>query len=239
MLQYGDVASNLWATYRQWQDLGAQVRKGEHSTLVVFWKFFDGEREDDLSDEGEERAGKSTRAILARGYPVFNAGQVDGYQAPPIPTLSPAERIERAERFFAELQADIRHGGGRAYYNPEADYIQMPRFEVFRDGVSYYSVRSHETIHWTGAPHRTGRELKGRFGSEAYAAEELVAELGAAFICAQLGLSTEPRPDHAAYVASWLQVLKNDKRAIFTAASKAQTAADWLNSQQREKRAAA
>jgi antirestriction protein ArdC len=116
----------------------------------------------------------------------------------------------------------------------------MPPFELFNDPAGYYSVLGHETTHWSGAKHRLNRQLVDRFQQEAYAAEELVAELGAAFLCADLGLANEPRPDHAAYVASWIEVFKNDRRAIFTAASRAQEAVDWMREQQvTEDRAAA
>jgi len=223
--------TGLWATYKQWQELGAQVKKGEKATLVVFWKFSDRDRDEDAG-EGEEREEHTSRGVLARGYSVFNAAQVDGYQAPAVPTIPQAQRIESAESFFGALGADIRHGGGRAFYSPASDHIQMPNFEVFKDAVAYYAVLAHESTHWTGAPQRLNRNLTGRFGTNSYAAEELVAELGAAFICAALGLCNEPRQDHAAYLNSWLQVLKSDKKAIFTAASKAQAAADWMHARQ-------
>lgn len=224
--------TGLWATYKQWQELGAQVRKGERSTLVVFWKFFTGERDD--VDEETEQSTTEPRAILARGYSVFNAAQVDGFTPSDLQERPEAERIEQAERFFTSLRADIRHGGGRAFYRSGADFIQMPPFGAFRDAVAYYATLAHEVTHWSGAPTRLNRDLKGRFGDEAYAAEELVAELGAAFLCSDLRLATEPRPDHAAYVASWLKAMKNDKRAIFTASSKAQAAVDYLHSFQSE-----
>ena len=230
--------TGLWATYKQWQEMGAQVKKGEKATLVVFWKFSDLENEDDAG-EGEEREDHTHRGVFARGYSVFNAAQVDGYQVPAVPAISEAERIESAERFFSALGADIRHGGSRAYYSPTTDHIQMPPFGIFRDSIAYYAVLAHESTHWTGVAGRLNRDLSGRFGNESYAAEELVAELGAAFVCADLGLANEPRPDHAAYVASWLKVLRNDKRAIFTAASKAQAAADWMHEHHGEVRAAA
>jgi antirestriction protein ArdC len=122
----------------------------------------------------------------------------------------------------------VRHGGNRAFYTTAGDYIQMPEFGQFDEPHGYYATLAHEHVHWTGAAHRCAREFGKRFGDEAYAFEELVAELGAAFLCADLALSNEPRRDHAAYIASWLRVLQNDKRAIFTAASKAQGAADYL-----------
>ncbi len=218
-----------WATYRQWSDIGAQVRKGEHSTLVVFWKFVDGKEE--LEREETEQGGNK-RFALARGYSVFNAAQVDGYKPKELPPSDKKQRIENAERFFAALGADVRHGGNRAFYSPSTDHIQLPVFEAFKDPASYYAVRGHESVHFTGAPHRLARDMQPRFNTEAYAAEELVAELGAAFLCSELGISNQPRPSHAQYVASWLSALRNDKRAIFTAASKAQEAVHWMQSKQ-------
>ena len=146
--------------------------------------------------------------------------------------LPEVQRIDHAEAFFAALDADIRHGGNRACYVPALDQIRMPPFEAFRDPVAYYATLAHEAMHLTGHPSRCARDLSGRFGDESYAVEELVAELGAAFVCADLALTPEPRPDHAAYVASWLKVLRSDKRAIFTAAAKSQAAADWMHTQQ-------
>ena len=221
--------SRIWATYRQWAELGAQVRKGERASPVVFWKISDKEEQDDAG-EGEEDGRRSR--VFARGYSVFNAAQVDGYAAPALPMLPEAERIGHAEAFFAAIGADIRHGGARACYVPSLDQIRMPPFEAFRDPVAYYATLAHEATHLTGHPSRCARDLRGRFGDEAYAAEELVAELGAAFVCADLALAPEPRPDHAAYVASWLKVLRGDKWAIFAAAAKAQQAADWMHARQ-------
>ena len=145
--------------------------------------------------------------MFARGYSVFNAAQVDLYAAPALPVLPEAERIGHAEAFFAAIGADIRHGGARACYVPDLDQIRMPAFEAFRDPVAYYATLAHETAHLTEHPSRCAHDLRGWFGEEAYAAEELVAELGAAFVCADLALAPEPRPDHAAYVAVWLKVL--------------------------------
>ncbi|WP_420608210.1 ArdC family protein [Novosphingopyxis sp.] len=221
--------SAVWATYRQWAELGAQVRKGERASPVVFWKISDKEDQED-ANEGAEDDRRSR--VFARGYSVFNAAQVDGYEAPALPVLLEAERIGHAEAFFDAIGADIRHGGNRACYKPSLDQIRMPPFEAFRDPIAYYATLAHEATHLTGHPSRCARDLRGRFGDEAYAAEELVAELGAAFVCADLAMAPEPRPDHAAYVASWLKVLRGDKRTIFTAAAKAQAAADWMDAQQ-------
>jgi antirestriction protein ArdC len=214
-----------WGTYQQWQDRGAQVRKGEKATTVVFWKFANGSAE---TDDDETPKSGSSRLLFTRGYSVFNAAQVDGYTANVELDRPVIERIEQADAFFRSVGATVRHGGNQAYYSPVSDHIQMPPFQAFRDGVSYYATLAHEHTHWTAKAGRCDRELGKRFGDNAYAAEELIAELGAAFTCAQLGLSTEPREDHAQYIQSWLRVLKADKRAIFTAASKAQQAADWM-----------
>jgi antirestriction protein ArdC len=216
--------SGLWATYKQWQELGAQVRKGEKSTHVVFWKFF---KVEDGAEEGTSDH-PAKRIPMARDYWVFNSEQVDGYNGEEQPTRPEHERLEHAEMLFQSLGVDIRHGGNSAFYSVEHDAVFMPPFEAFSDPLPYYSVLSHETTHWSAAPSRLNRDLSGRFGSESYAMEELIAELGAAFLCAELGLPTDPRTDHAPYIASWLKVLRNDKRAIFTAAAKAQEAADWI-----------
>src|ERR1700730_10708403 len=215
-----------WATYQQWQERGAQVRKGEKATTVVFWKFAHESAE---SQEGSEQQHASpTRLLFTRGYSVFNAAQVDGYTPKADADTPMPERIAHAEAFFQAIRADVRNGGNRAYYAPDSDHIQMPLFQAFTENVSYYSTLAHEHTHWTAPASRCDRQLGKRFGDNAYAAEELIAELGAAFTCAHLGLSTEPREDHAQYINSWLRVLKADSRAIFTAASKAQQATDWL-----------
>jgi antirestriction protein ArdC len=216
-----------WGTYPQWQEKGAQVRKGEKATLVVFWKFANASAEVQ-EDGGETAPTGSSRLLFTRGYSVFNAGQVDGYTPKEQPDAPVMERLERADAFYKNVGADVRHGGNQAYYAPGSDHIQMPPFQAFVENVGYYSVLAHEYTHWTANAGRCNRQLGKRFADNAYAAEELVAELGAAFTCAHLGLSTEPRPDHARYIDSWLKVLKADKRAIFTAASKAQQAADFL-----------
>jgi antirestriction protein ArdC len=217
--------SGEWGTYQQWQERKGQVRRGEKSTTVVFWKFANDSSE--TQSDGDTPA-SSSRLLFTKGYSVFNSCQVDGY-TPKVDAERPMlERIEGAESFFQRIGADVRNGGNQAYYSPMSDHIQMPSFQAFKDSVSYYSTLAHESTHWTANAARCNRELGKRFGDNAYAAEELIAELGAAFTCAHLGLSTEPREDHAQYLQSWLLVLKADKKAIFTAASKAQQACDWL-----------
>jgi antirestriction protein ArdC len=215
-----------WATYQQWQERKAQVRKGEKATTVVFWKFANTSTE--AQDEGEEHPAGSSRLLFTRGYSVFNAAQVDGYTPKADPDRPIEQRIESAEQFFSRINACVVHQGNRAFYSPDTDTITLPPFPAFFTPADYYSTRAHETGHWTSREGRCNRELGKRFGDNAYSMEELIAELMAAFTCAHLGLSTEPRPDHAQYIASWLRVLRADKRAIFTAASKAQQAADYL-----------
>jgi antirestriction protein ArdC len=216
-------ASALWGTYRQWQELGGQVRKGEKGSPVVYWGTYEKQTDDDIEEK--------TRGLFAKGYTVFNIEQVDGCKLPKRfePKLSHNERIERAEVFFAWVGVEIRDGGNRAFYRPDVPVaVWMPGFDQFPEASQYYSVLAHETTHWTSHASRCDRQLGKRFGDSAYAMEELIAELGSAYTMAGLELELTPRADHAAYIDSWLKVLKSDKRAIFTAASQAQKAADWL-----------
>ncbi|AFO71643.1 antirestriction protein [Caulobacter phage Ccr2] len=223
-----------WMTYNQARDLGGQVRKGEKSELIVYASKFK-KTEKDANGKDVERM-----IPFLKSYLVFNVEQIDGlperfYQKPAPAPATPAEEAKRVlernaavEKFFAATGAEVRHGGHRAFFSPHLDFIQMPQFDAFRDEESYYATLGHEFVHWTGREDRLNREFGKRFGDEAYAAEELVAELGSAFLCAILGLTPEVREDHASYVASWLKVLKGDKRFIFTAASLAQKAVDHL-----------
>ena len=220
--------ATTWMTYRQALELGAHVRKGETGTLVVFADRIT-RTEDGENGESVERSIPNLKS-----YTVFNVEQIDGlppqYVAQAPAPASVEIRHAQAESFIAATRATIRFGGDRAYYAPAFDVIQLPPLPAFRDMESYYGTALHELTHWTGHPSRCARELNGhRFGSEAYAFEELIAELGSAFLCAELGITPEVRDDHAAYLASWLTVLKQDKRAIFAAASQAQRAADYLH----------
>jgi antirestriction protein ArdC len=169
-----------------------------------------------------------------KGYTVFNVDQIDGlpehYYGKPEIQMTPVERITHAEEFFAATKADIRYRGDRAYYSQDGDYIQMPIIEAFRDAESFYATLAHESAHWTKHPARLDRGFNRKsWGDEGYAREELVAELASAFLCADLGLTPEVRDDHAAYIAEWVKVLQNDKRAIFSAAAHAQKAVDYLH----------
>jgi antirestriction protein ArdC len=216
-------SSNRWATYRQWNELGAQVRKSETSTTVLLWKpiAYSVDREDAGDQPARQR-------LLARAFRVFNADQVDSGDLQPAAHQPTPERITSAEAFFAAQPAAIWHGSDGAFYDRRADMVSMPSFDALVSAEAYYSVLAHELTHWTGAKGRLDRDLSGRFGSDAYAIEELVAELGAAFTVGYLDLACEPRIDHAPYIASWLRVLRDDPRAILSAASKAQAAADYL-----------
>jgi antirestriction protein ArdC len=225
-------ACPTWMTYRQASELGAQVRKGEHGSLVVY---ADRIKKTETGDNGID---VDREIPFMKGYTVFNCEQIDGlpehFYARPSPPLPAPLRIAGAERFAASTGVEIRHGGNMAFYAIDADRVQMPPFESFTDPESYYATLLHELTHSTRHPSRLAREFgRKRWGDEGYAAEELVAELGAAFLCADLGITPEPRADHASYIANWLEVLKNDKRAIFTASAHAQRAADYLHGLQK------
>ena len=216
-------------TYRQASELNAHVKQGEKGSLVVYANAITRTERDDKTGQDVER-----EIPYMKGYAVFNVEQIEGlpeiYYAKAVPTLDPVARIDHAEEFFANLGATIKHGGTRAYYAQELDYVQMPPFEAFRDAESYYSTLAHELAHWTKHPQRLDRDFgRKRWGDEGYSREELVAELGSAFLCADLELHQEAREENAAYIATWLEVLKHDNRAIFAAAAHAQKAADYLN----------
>ena len=219
----------IWMTFRQATELNAHVRKGEKGSPVVYANAMTKTETDQATGDETER---SIRYL--KGYTVFNVEQIEGlpdhFHAPAAPPPEAPARIAHAEEFFAATGANISHGGTRAFYRPATDSIVMPPLEAFREAASYYATLGHECIHWTGHESRLPREFGSkRFGSEGYAMEELVAELGSAFLCADLYLALEPRSDHADYIANWLQVMRGDNRAIFTAASHAQRAADFLN----------
>jgi len=218
----------IWMTFRQATELSAHVRKGEKGSLVVYANAISRTEEGDNGEETEREI------HYMKGYTVFNVEQIDGlpehyYGKPEIQT-TPALRIAHAEEFFAATKTEIRYRGDRAYYSQDGDYIQMPIIESFRDAESFYATLAHESAHWTKHPARLDRSFDRKtWGDEGYAREELVAELASAFLCADLGLTPEVRDDHASYIAEWLKVLQNDKRAIFSAAAHAQKAVDYLH----------
>ncbi len=210
-----------WLTYKQASELGAHVKKGEIGTPIVFFKFREVE---DSKAETEDRK----VVPMLRTYTVFNAAQIEGLPArlqepPPDNYWSPCEE---AEDILLASGASIRHGGNRAFYSPGEDVIQLPPASYFPEADGYYGTALHELTHWTGHPDRCNRPLGRRHSIDAYAYEELVAEMGAAFLCAHCRLPA--RLEHASYIDSWLDALKQDKRLIFVAAGAAQKAADFV-----------
>jgi len=224
-----------WMTFKQAVKLGGAVRKGETGTAVVFASRF-------TKAEADANGGEIEREIpFLKAYTVFNIAQIDGlpdhYHAPAEPFRDPVERMDEADRFFANTGVEIRHGGDRAFFSPATDHIQMPPFQMFRDAASYYATLSHECCHWAGGPTRLDRNLSRYHEDRSERArEELIAELGSCFLCADLGIvpELEPRPDHASYLASWVKVLSDDRRAIFQAAAHAQRAVTYLHDLQPE-----
>jgi len=223
--------SPFWGTYKQWQDLGANVRKGEKGHPIVFYKDFETEEKNEETEESD-----TVKRFVLKSSSVFNAQQVDGFEIPeeeaPANTFDPLEHVET---FISNTGAPIVHGFFSAFYRVSEDVIAMPnpgRFMETETGSAkeaYYSTLLHELAHWTGHQSRLNRLIPtARFGSESYALEELIAEITSAFLCAELGITASPRQDHANYIASWLKVLKNDKRAIFYAARQATLAAEFL-----------
>ncbi len=224
-----NFATPIWMTFKQALEFEAHVRKGEKGSLVVYADSITRKETDEKTGDEIDR-----EIPFLKGYTVFNVEQVEGlpevFYNKAAPKLDPDARIDHVEKFFAALGATIRHGGNRAFYSMAADAIQMPAFESFQGADRYYATLAHELTHWTGSKTRLARDFGGhRFGSEGYAVEELVAEVGAAFLCADLELSLEPREDHAAYISTWLKVLAADSRAVFTAAAHAQRAVEFIN----------
>ncbi|WP_455918384.1 ArdC family protein [Ensifer canadensis] len=237
-------AQNQWATFKQWSERGASVRKGEKGTPVIWFKMLE-RGGNDVGDAGADDD-NDRRIPCARLSWVFNVAQVNGYQ--PEKAQTPEDNhvspIDKADALITASGAKIRHEGALAFYRPSTDEIVLPPQHLFT-GTStssateaYYGVALHELTHWS-AP-RLKRDFGKRFGDDAYAAEELVAELGAAFLCARLGVSAEPRADHAKYLHNWIKILKGDRKAFITAASKASEASDYLltlNSPERQEAA--
>lgn len=226
-------AAPAWATLKQWNGVDARVRKGEKATSVILFRRV--ERKEKGAEEVADEKGKRS-FLLAREFWVFNAAQVDGYEhKEPVRTPDLTAAHGAADAIIASSGATIRHGGTEAYYQPGGDYIAMPDRWRFLDSEtstateSYYATHLHELCHWTGHKARLGRDgIIGPRNLEIYAFEELVAELGSAFACARLGISNDPRPDHAHYVAAWVKRLRDDRKAIVSAASKAQAACGYL-----------
>jgi antirestriction protein ArdC len=224
-MQANHFAAPRFLTYQQAIGLGAHVRKGEKGTKVYFVKQL--VVKDKTSSEPN-----ATRVVpMLREYTVFNIAQCEGLPARITnpETKAPRNKDSRDETidaFMLATRADIREGYGEAYYRPSEDYVSLPAFLSFKNADSFYATSFHELGHWSGHKTRLNRDLKNRFGDKAYAAEELIAELCAAFLCAEFNLDSELR--HAGYIQHWIQLLTSDARAFFTAASKAQAAADFL-----------
>ena len=227
MAEASGFASPYWMTYRQCAKLGGHVRKGEKSSIAIFYKTY--EKEVETPDGGEDT---ETRRVL-RSYAIFNADQCDDLPAmyspePLMEPVEPAGRRRRIDAFFARIDAQLRHKGSEAYYEPVRDRITMPPTTLFEGFDHYYATLAHELSHWTGHSSRLDRDLKNRFGSEAYAAEELVAELSSAILGAELGLPVTHLDNHASYISHWLKLLKSDDRAMLMAAAKAEEASSLL-----------
>ena len=223
------LGSGGWLTFKQAKELGGSVRKGEKGTQIVFWSF--PKIKD--AETGEEKV-----VPFAKGYTVFAVEQCDGIDAAKLKAPAPITAGQtNINVIAAQAGAQVRHGGSRAYYSPSTDHVQMPSLDAFESADAYAGTLAHELVHWTGHQSRCDRQFGKRFGDDAYAFEELVAEIGSAFVCAQTGIALEGL-QHDSYVASWLKVLKGDKRAIFTASSQAKKAAEFLLEQEEEALAA-
>ncbi|RRA98639.1 ArdC family protein [Larkinella rosea] len=222
-------SSPYWMTFKQATSLKATIRKGEKGTQIVYADTFTKEEEDVNGDR------KYNQIPFLKTYTVFNAGQIDGladgfYKSSEESVgCHQQTRDLKLEQFFAQTKADV-YIGSQACYTQSTDRIQMPPFESFETPTRYYGVLAHELTHWTKHPDRLNRDLgRKAYGDEGYAKEELVAELGACFLAADLGFEPVPEQHHAAYMQSWLHVLKDDKRFIFQAASQAQKAVDYIH----------
>jgi antirestriction protein ArdC len=225
MAQQAGYRTPRFLTFKQARDLGGSVRRGEHGSKVYFVK--------QLQVRDEQAGGEDMVRLvpMLREYTVFNIEQCEKlpehvHAIQPVRVRNPNQRSDVADDFLRCTGADIREGHGEALYIPSRDFISLPAFEAFRGADQFYCTIFHELGHWSGHPSRVARDLKNRFGSREYAAEELVAELCAAFLCAEFGFDGDLR--HAGYIATWIELLKQDKRALFTAASKASQAAEYL-----------
>jgi len=231
ILATSSFSSPYWMTYKQAADKGGHVIKGSKSTPVVFWKWID--RKDGDGADGEDTNSKGKIPIL-RLYNVFNMEQIEGLEPPPateiIRTFSP---IETAQQIISgmPLRPDIHHGGNSASYSPMLDYVKLPVPEAFDSPEEYYSTAFHELSHATGHASRVGRKgilEPSYFGSHEYSKEELIAEMGAAFLCGHAGIEQRTIENSAAYIHGWLRSLKNDKKMLIMAAAQGQLASDFI-----------
>ena len=215
--------SPLWLTYKQAEGIGGQVRKGEHGTHCVFYKPWESTDTNAATGETE-----TVKGAVLKSFRVFNLDQIDGVQAPAQEERPAFVAIEDAERILNASPARIQMGGTQAFYRPSDDTIHLPNREVFINSEAFYSTALHEMCHSSGHQSRLARDFSGRFGTEAYAFEELIAELGSAFLNADLGILNTTLPDHADYLSNWIKIIRNDKKAIFTAAAAASRAAAYI-----------
>lgn len=220
-----------WLTFRNAEKLGGSIKRGEKGVHVIFWKFLPMYGKDDdagMIADHEEAGNKEQKVFpFARAYTVFNVEQCDGLD---LPALTPSESIIESSNELADTilaLPEIRHGGAKACYSPSSDRITMPPRQAFDNQDFYYSTAFHEIVHWTGHPARLSRTFGTRFGNQDYAVEELVAEIGSAFLGSFAAIPFEEMR-HPEYINSWLQILKGDNKAIFTAAAKAQNATDFV-----------
>jgi len=222
MTHFKGYQSPFYGSFKQWQDLGGTVRKGEKGTKIVFYKPVSVEK---TNDQGES---ENFAYSCLKTYYVFNADQVDGIEIAK-PEVSPRvyNPAPALDDRILKTGANIKHGGSSAFFSPMGDFIGMPNRDTFNDDSSYYATVLHELTHWSGAKNRLDRDLSGKFGNSKYAFEELVAELGAAFLCQDYQIQGELR--HAGYIQNWLTCLRENNQAIFKAAALAQKAADYIN----------
>jgi antirestriction protein ArdC len=225
MAQAAGYRTPRYLTFKQALELGGHVRKGERGTKVYFVKQLQ------VRDKGADDDTVTRIVPMLREYTVFNVDQCEGLSdsvttGKPMRVRNPDTRNNLADEFLRSTGADVREGHGEAFFAPSRDFISMPAFEAFKGADHFYNVAFHELTHWSGHKSRLDRDLKNRFGSREYGAEELIAELGAAFLCAEFGFDGDLR--HAGYIAHWIELLKADTRAFFTACSQASKAADYL-----------
>jgi hypothetical protein len=214
--------SNVWGSFKQWQQLGANVRKGETGTAIVFYSPVKTNSINPDTNQSEE----SFYACM-KTYYVFNAEQVEGIEIKPRDVEDkPFLNNVDIDNMVSNTGASIRHSGNSAYYRPSEDYINMPVKSDFHDEAGYYATLLHELTHWSGAKHRLDRTKGKRFADTAYAFEELIAELGSAFLCEKYAVKGDIR--HEGYIQSWLKALKNDNKMIFKASAYAQKSTDYI-----------
>ncbi len=231
-MAYG-YEDNRWLTYRQAESVGAQVKRGEEGQQIAYWDFSKtGKVKEDVqpADVGEEKGYQGPSVFVAT---VFNASQIDGMPEPPPPFVMPEMvRNLRVRELLDRHQPNLNHdGGNRAFYSLATDSIHVPKAGSFQDPISYQSTVLHELVHWTGAKHRLDRDLTGRFGTEGYAKEELLAEISSCFIADRLGigLGKEHEEQHAAYLQSWMRAIADDPKCLFRAASQAEKVMTFLD----------